>query len=228
MQAYAFDWTPDRIEWIIDGVTVATLTNATAGSGYPQIPGRVTFGVWCPACYGDIPGLVGTQVDNKLGIYTATIRTLDIINYNPATYYTYHDMSGLSSSVVIHHESSGLTRGEIAGIVIAALVGIVLIISVLVWLRGRKTTGRSLTEGEPLQNLSGVIKGPEIVDDNQMPEDLPLAHLRYHEDLKHLRRSDAEFHSRSRSDRSSETPLGGRLGTVSVTRAGGRLGSQLY
>ena len=206
------DWTQERIEWIIDGVTVATITNVTAGKGFPQTPGRVTIGVWCPECYGAHPGLVGTPVVDN-GTYTATVLSLEVINYNPAQQYSYGDMSGSSGSVVIHQQStspSKLTSAEIAGIVIGALAAIASIGSILVYyLRHRGTTRGQVGDGDGHPNSDvRETKGQRIAHDQTM----------------------GNFATR-RSERNRETPSG-RLRQAeepapeTERRPGGRLGPQ--
>jgi hypothetical protein len=198
--AYAFDWTEGRIEWILDGVSVAVLTNDTAGPGFPQTPSRVTIGVWCPACYSATPGLVGIPVNNNFDDYAATVGTLEVINYNPATEYTYSDMSGSSSSVVIH-QGSKLTRGEIAGIVVAGFGALVIIAGALFYWFRRRGGG---TQHDP---------EPEIVADK-------TSDVRYPENLERLEREVEP----ATPGRRSEAPAGGRLGPDLEIRAGGRLG----
>ncbi|RMX74705.1 hypothetical protein D0869_12337, partial [Hortaea werneckii] len=51
---YTIDWNEERIEWIIDGSTVRTLTyddpTTLGGKNYPQTPMRVKLGSWCGGC----------------------------------------------------------------------------------------------------------------------------------------------------------------------------------
>ena len=47
---YTVDWTPERLEFIIDGTTVRTLSSTdpltNSGNNYPQTPMRVKLGSW--------------------------------------------------------------------------------------------------------------------------------------------------------------------------------------
>lgn len=47
---YSFDWTSERVEWLIDGTTVRTLNYddalALGGKNYPQTPMRLKLGSW--------------------------------------------------------------------------------------------------------------------------------------------------------------------------------------
>ena len=41
------NWTPDRLDWTIDGRTVRTLLKSdTENARFPQTPSRVQFSVW--------------------------------------------------------------------------------------------------------------------------------------------------------------------------------------
>jgi len=206
------DWTEGRIEWILDGVSVAVLTNDTAGLGFSQTPGRVTIGIWCPACYSATPGLVGIPVSDNFDDYVATVGTLEVINYNPATEYTYSDMSGSSSSVVIHQGSiSKLTRGEIAGIVVAGVGALVIIVGALFyWFRRRSALNYGESQHDPEPEIVADKTG-DVADEQR---------VRYPENLERLEHEVEP----ARPGRRSEAPAGGRLGPDLAVRPGGRLG----
>lgn len=61
-QTYTVDWTSERIEFIIDGVTVRTLAYddplTVGGKNYPQTPMRLKLGNWCGGCAGEPEGTV--------------------------------------------------------------------------------------------------------------------------------------------------------------------------
>jgi hypothetical protein len=104
MLAYAINWTPDAINWIIDGNVVRTLEAASAGNQYPQTPMQVRIGTWCGGCSGEPQGTVewaGGPTTFSGAPYIMTITSLEIDNANPAGSYTYGDMSGSASSIVI-------------------------------------------------------------------------------------------------------------------------------
>lgn len=46
---YTIDWTEERIQYIINGDVVRTVTAHEAGE-YPQTPSRIQFGAWCGGC----------------------------------------------------------------------------------------------------------------------------------------------------------------------------------
>ena len=59
---YSVDWNSDRINWIIDGSTVRTLTFdndlTVGGKNYPQTPMRIKLGNWCGGCKGMPQGTI--------------------------------------------------------------------------------------------------------------------------------------------------------------------------
>lgn len=59
---YTIDWTAERIEWIVDGVTVRTLAYddplTNGGTNYPQTPMKIKLGAWCGGCSGEPEGTV--------------------------------------------------------------------------------------------------------------------------------------------------------------------------
>lgn len=194
---YTFDWTQDRIQWIIDGVTLATVTRAAAGAQYPQIPARVSIGIWCPGCSGS--SQVGARITENLDTYVATLSLLEITNYNPAIQYRYRDMSGTESSVVIDHKStssSKITGGVIAGIVVGAVVCILIVIGLVVYCLRRRNK-----DIKPVQHddFSAPRTNYMEVNTPSKPDtDIPMS-LRYPEERYALHTPDAR--------------AGGRLGT---------------
>jgi beta-glucanase (GH16 family) len=55
---YAFVWTPDKIEWIVDDIIVHT-EYASTGNPLPSLPGKIMTNMWA-----------GTGVDSWLGPFT--------------------------------------------------------------------------------------------------------------------------------------------------------------
>lgn len=59
---YSVDWNSERIQWIIDGSVVRTLTYdnplTVGGKNYPQTPMRIKLGNWCGGCAGEPTGTV--------------------------------------------------------------------------------------------------------------------------------------------------------------------------
>lgn len=103
---YTFKWTEETLEWLIDGTSVRSLAYADAlgGENYPQTPMRVKLGTWAGGdsdnSYWTIQW-AGGETDYSEGPFTAYIKSVSIVNYNPATEYTYGDTSGSYDSIEI-------------------------------------------------------------------------------------------------------------------------------
>ena len=102
---YTIDWNEERIEWIIDGSTVRTVTYddpvALGGKNYPQTPMRVKLGSWCGGCAkaeATVEWAGGkTTFDNAP--YIMYVKSVEITNNNPAKAYKYGDKSGSYESI---------------------------------------------------------------------------------------------------------------------------------
>nr|POF12838.1 putative glycosidase crf1 [Quercus suber] len=108
---YSFDWTADRLQWLIDGTVVRTLNYDDAlalnGKNYPQTPMRLKLGSWCGGCSSS-EGTVswaGGETTFDDAPYVMYVETVAITNYNPATSYEYSDMTGDWQSITINKGS---------------------------------------------------------------------------------------------------------------------------
>lgn len=176
----------ERIEWIIDGITVGTLTSAAAGSSYPQNPGRISIGIYCPGCYGNASVQVGSPLTDGPDDYIATVISLEVENYNPAAEYTFRDMSGSANSVVITlpTSTSKLKGGVIAGIVVGGLVGVIIVIGlVLCWRRISRATKSSSGQTPEIQEIPGArTKFTEAQIRDMTTDEATMRALRYPEE----------------------------------------------
>lgn len=105
---YTIVWTKESTIWMIDGSTVRTLAYADADS-YPQTPMRVKLGTWAGGDSTNSAGTIewsGGATDYADGPFTAYIKSVSITNYNPASNYTYSDMTGTYSSIKIGSSDS--------------------------------------------------------------------------------------------------------------------------
>nr|POF26223.1 putative glycosidase crf1 [Quercus suber] len=126
---YSFDWTADRLQWLIDGTVVRTLNYdddlALNGKNYPQTPMRLKLGSWCGGCSsseGTVSWAGGKPTFNDAP-YVMYVETVAITNYNPATSYVYSDMSGDWQSITINKgsDSSSVTGSSSTDTVSAAV-----------------------------------------------------------------------------------------------------------
>lgn len=135
-------------------------------------------------------------------------------------------MSGLSSSVVIQRDmpSAKINAGEIAGIVLGSLVGILIIVGGLYWLRRRKVKRRR--GGLDRHDLR--IESPPTVSDkaDTRGDIVESQRVRYPQDLEPY--GSIEVPSGNLNEHLgrtlSETRPGGRLGQSPGPLLGGRLG----
>ena len=109
---YTLKWTPERLDWIIDGTVVRTLmaSGAKGCSGYPQSPMQVKLGTWVAgrksAAQGTIEwagGLADFSKGPSLGYYQS-IRIQDFMGgqgAKEATQYVYTDRSGTWESIKV-------------------------------------------------------------------------------------------------------------------------------
>ncbi|KAK8141291.1 hypothetical protein G3M48_000324 [Beauveria asiatica] len=118
---YTFEWTPDKIDWIIDGAVVRTLTRAAVGDAFPQSPMQVKLGAWVAGYEGGRPGTTewsGGIADFSNGPATAIYKSVKVVDYaggSSATdkdvkEYVYGDHSGSAKSIrVILKDGSNTT-----------------------------------------------------------------------------------------------------------------------
>jgi beta-glucanase (GH16 family) len=117
---YSIDWTPEAIQWIIDGQTVRTLKASDVGDKYPQTPMQVRLGSWTAGKEGAPQGTIdwsGGIADFSKGPFNAYYKSVTIVDYaggSSATSkavkeYVYGDKTGSAESIQIKLEdgSSG-------------------------------------------------------------------------------------------------------------------------
>lgn len=57
---YGLDWTAEKLDWLIDGVVIRTLTPAMVkGDFYPQTPMAARIGSWAGGDSGNEQGVIG-------------------------------------------------------------------------------------------------------------------------------------------------------------------------
>jgi len=105
---YSLDWNADRLQYIIDGTVVRTLSAndplTNYGSNYPQTPMRLKLGSWCGGCSGSPEGTVewaGGKTTFEGAPFNMYVASVNIQNNNPASSYTYGDLSGTWKSIKI-------------------------------------------------------------------------------------------------------------------------------
>ncbi|GFG20251.1 probable glycosidase crf1 [Aspergillus udagawae] len=110
--SYKVVWTAAAITWYIDGTSVRTLEYADAvdGNNYPQTPMVVKLGIWAGGDPSNGEGTVewaGGETDYDDVPFTMYVKSVNIINYNPAASYNYTDKTGTYTSIVASNSTTG-------------------------------------------------------------------------------------------------------------------------
>ncbi|KAI9371653.1 concanavalin A-like lectin/glucanase domain-containing protein [Aspergillus egyptiacus] len=121
---YEIDWSPEKLEWLVDGEVVRTLTkestwNETANRyEYPQTPSRMQMSLWPAGQASNAQGTIewaGGEIDwdhqdiKEKGYYYATFGEVSVECYDPPSdtkiigdvSYDFKDDAGVESSIEI-------------------------------------------------------------------------------------------------------------------------------
>ncbi|KAK0742412.1 concanavalin A-like lectin/glucanase domain-containing protein [Apiosordaria backusii] len=107
---YTIKWTPEQLDWIIDGQVVRTLKNTgiEGCAGYPQSPMQIKLGTWVAgrkdAPQGTIEwaGGIANFADAPFDGYYQSLRIVDYMGgQKAATEYQYGDKSGKWQSIKV-------------------------------------------------------------------------------------------------------------------------------
>ncbi|KOS20964.1 putative glycosidase [Escovopsis weberi] len=136
---YEIRWTPDQIQWLIDGKVGRTLRredtwNATANRfQFPQTPARVQLSIWPGGAASNQQGTIdwaGGPIDwdsediQKIGYYFTTFKEVSVECYkassgpgtNSGKGYTYDGASGLNNTIVDGNKDTVLASFEATGL----------------------------------------------------------------------------------------------------------------
>ncbi|CAK7244662.1 MAG: transglycosylase [Sporothrix thermara] len=108
---YTLVWTEASIVWYLDGSLIRTLTyeQALGGKNFPQTPMQVKIGSWAGGASENAAGTIewaGGLTNYSAGPYTMYVKSVEIENYNPGASYTYGDLSGSYSSIIVSKANS--------------------------------------------------------------------------------------------------------------------------
>jgi beta-glucanase (GH16 family) len=110
---YTIDWTPEKVDWIIDGKTVRTLTYAAAkgGSTFPQTPMQIKLGTWVGGAKSAPKGTVewaGGYANFAQAPFVGYYKSIKITDYSNgvtgAKSYSYADQTGTYKSIKVSTE----------------------------------------------------------------------------------------------------------------------------
>jgi beta-glucanase (GH16 family) len=116
---YTLDWTSSATTWYLDGVAVRTLNYADAldGQNYPQTPMRIKLGTWVASDTG-AEGTIewaGGETDFDDEPFVMYVQSIDITNANPASTYTYGDMTGSFDSIELDVDGAETSNATSTG-----------------------------------------------------------------------------------------------------------------
>ncbi|KAJ9624958.1 hypothetical protein H2203_004909 [Taxawa tesnikishii (nom. ined.)] len=107
---YTIDWTPESITWSVDGVIIRTLLASSCDNNthqYPQTPSKLQLGLWDggdpSADYGTW-NWAGGHTNLSLAPFTMYVKSVNIVNANPAYAYNYTDRTGRWQSIQLLKE----------------------------------------------------------------------------------------------------------------------------
>ncbi|ODQ49965.1 concanavalin A-like lectin/glucanase, partial [Saitoella complicata NRRL Y-17804] len=116
---FEIDWTPERIEWIVDGVVYRTLTSASCTVGntveFPQTPSQIKIGNWAGGDPDNAEGTIewaGGVTDYAGAPFTMYIKDLTVVDYSSANTFSYSGTSGMADSILIDGKETSATGGE--------------------------------------------------------------------------------------------------------------------
>ncbi|KAH6603683.1 cell wall glucanase utr2 [Trichoderma cornu-damae] len=128
---YEINWTPDMIQWLVDGQVGRTVYrkdhwNATSNQwSFPQTPARVQLSIWPGGLASNAPGTIawaGGEIDwnapdiQKSGYFYTTFQSVTVECYNATkapgtntgTSYTYSSLAATNDTVVDGNERTTL------------------------------------------------------------------------------------------------------------------------
>ncbi|KAE8149712.1 concanavalin A-like lectin/glucanase [Aspergillus avenaceus] len=116
---YAINWTSSKIDWLVDGSVVRTLNYADAvdGYNYPQTPSLIKLGIWAGGDPDNSDGTIewaGGQTDYDAAPFNMYIKSVKVVNYNPAAAYSYSDKTGSYTGITSSNSTASLSTSKSA------------------------------------------------------------------------------------------------------------------
>lgn len=116
---YTILWTSEYTTWFVDGVALRTLNfaDAVAGTNYPQTPMRLRIGTWAGGDSNNDAGTIGWAggtTDYSDGPFTMYVQSVSIVNFSPATSYSYGDDTGSWQSLDVEGGEVNSNEGGVA------------------------------------------------------------------------------------------------------------------
>ncbi|EXJ65037.1 murein transglycosylase [Cladophialophora yegresii CBS 114405] len=107
---YTLDWSPEKLDWIIDGNVIRTLKYEDANNGlkFPQTPCDVRLGIWAGGDPKQPQGTIdwaGGETNYDDVPFTMAVKSLRVSDASRGTQYVYGDTSGSWQSIKILNET---------------------------------------------------------------------------------------------------------------------------
>ncbi|RYP63908.1 hypothetical protein DL771_009020 [Monosporascus sp. 5C6A] len=102
---YSVDWTPTRLDWLINGKIIRTFFAKDADTTthqFPQTPAKIQLGIWAggdPSMNEGTVRWAGGITNFTKAPFTMFAKSVRITNYNPARYYNWTNQSGNMKSI---------------------------------------------------------------------------------------------------------------------------------
>jgi hypothetical protein len=103
---YTVDWTPEKLEWFIDGESIRVLNYADAngGANFPQTPCDVRLGIWAGGDPKEPNGTIewaGGETNYDEVPFTMTVKSVRVSDASRGTEYVYGDRTGSYESIKV-------------------------------------------------------------------------------------------------------------------------------
>ena len=103
---YTLDWSKEKLDWIVDGNVIRTLTyeDANNGAKFPQTPCDVRLGTWAGGDPKQPKGTIdwaGGEVDYDDVPFTMYVKSVRISDASRGSQYVYGDTSGSWESIKV-------------------------------------------------------------------------------------------------------------------------------
>lgn len=102
-RTYTIDWTAERVQWIVDGKVIRTLTpGQVSGDYFPQTPMTARLGNWAGGDPSNAPGTIQWAkgpTDFSDGPFDMIVEYITVQDYSTGKFYKYTDNSGSAKSI---------------------------------------------------------------------------------------------------------------------------------
>jgi beta-glucanase (GH16 family) len=103
---YTLDWSPEKLDWIVDGTVIRTLKydDANHGLKFPQTPCDVRLGIWAGGDSSQPQGTIdwaGGETNYDDAPFTMAVQSVRVSDAHSATSYVYGDTSGSYQSIKV-------------------------------------------------------------------------------------------------------------------------------